>query len=322
MHRKKAKGRMIAIAVVLAMICPILSFAQGVIDTDKQCSLTLSCIAGEDKAVSGMTVDIYKIADTDECGNSTLTPEFEKYKSFIDLDDLGGTNGDKVAKTLEEYIARDGVEPQGSETSDSAGNVIFGNCGTAGMYLVIGHSFVKDLYGYEMTPFLISLPDRVDETNSWNYDVKALPKCVSEYVPDVADYSVTKVWNDEGNEKSRPECVTIELLKDGEIYDTVKLSSENNWKHSWKDLDTAYEWEVTEKEMSGYMVFITENNHSFVVENTFIEGDTPSTGDAPPAKGTKLPQTGQLWWPVVVLVIAGLSFIVAGMIRKNRASEK
>lgn len=47
--------------------------------------------------------------------------------------------------------------------------------------------------------------------------------------------------------------------------------------------------------------------------------DSPPTtppGTTPPP-GSKLPQTGQLWWPVPILACAGLVFFVIGLVRRR-----
>ena len=43
-------------------------------------------------------------------------------------------------------------------------------------------------------------------------------------------------------------------------------------------------------------------------------------GNTPPSGGGKLPQTGQLWWPVPVLVICGLFLFLLGLRIKRRNS--
>lgn len=50
-------------------------------------------------------------------------------------------------------------------------------------------------------------------------------------------------------------------------------------------------------------------------------GVKPTT---PPSSGGggKLPQTGQLWWPVPVLVCAGLGCIAVGLIRRREAGDE
>ena len=48
---------------------------------------------------------------------------------------------------------------------------------------------------------------------------------------------------------------------------------------------------------------------------------SPTTHPAS-SSGGKLPQTGQLWWPVPVLACGGLGCIVVGLIRKRRAGDE
>jgi LPXTG-motif cell wall-anchored protein len=38
----------------------------------------------------------------------------------------------------------------------------------------------------------------------------------------------------------------------------------------------------------------------------------------PPPEKPKLPQTGQLWWPIPMLVCAGLLLIIIGLLRRRR----
>lgn len=44
---------------------------------------------------------------------------------------------------------------------------------------------------------------------------------------------------------------------------------------------------------------------------------TPPPKDNTPPSGGKLPQTGQLWWPVPVLAIAGAAFVLFGWLRRR-----
>ena len=67
----------------------------------------------------------------------------------------------------------------------------------------------------------------------------------------------------------------IELLKDGEIYDTVILSGDGNWRYEWKNLPefnadgTKIVWRVTEKNLKAYTVEIEQDGITFTVTNTF-----------------------------------------------------
>lgn len=69
---------------------------------------------------------------------------------------------------------------------------------------------------------------------------------------------------------------------------------------------------MVEKEMDDYTVTVTREGVTFVVTNTYT-GDTPAAPPGKPAE-PKLPQTGQLWWPVPVLLAVGLLLVLIGLI--------
>lgn len=51
-----------------------------------------------------------------------------------------------------------------------------------------------------------------------------------------------------------------------------------------------------------------------------LASKTPNS--KPAVSGGKLPQTGQLWWPVPVMAIAGMLFVMFGWYRRRRLGEK
>ncbi len=62
--------------------------------------------------------------------------------------------------------------------------------------------------------------------------------------------------------------------------------------------------------MKGYnRPVIVKDGKIFTITNTCNRPDTP--------KGGKLPQTGQLWWPVPVLLLAGLVLVIVGLLRRK-----
>ena len=83
---------------------------------------------------------------------------------------------------------------------------------------------------------------------------------------------VTKVW--EGPKKDFAE---IELYADGKLADTVKLSPENNWQHTFTDLEKYNEgkeiaYTVKEKEITGYKSEITGDAAAgYTVKNVNVE---------------------------------------------------
>ena len=82
---------------------------------------------------------------------------------------------------------------------------------------------------YEPLPVMIYLPGL--RNGRWIYDVDANVKY--DQVPQgsgnsITEIKVVKIWaNQEGEEL--PLQVTVQLLKDGEVWDTVTLSEDNSW---------------------------------------------------------------------------------------------
>ena len=49
--------------------------------------------------------------------------------------------------------------------------------------------------------------------------------------------TVTKTWDDNNNQdRKRPSSVSVELLCDGQVYDTVTLSAANSWRYTWTEI--------------------------------------------------------------------------------------
>lgn len=126
------------------------------------------------------------------------------------------------------------------------------------------------------------------------------------YKPVFTTVEVKKVWSDKGYENKRPMEVEVQLLCDGQVYDTVILNATNNWSYSWFDLEEGHDWTVKEKSNpAGYSAVVTQQDEKFTITNTY----TP----IPPGE-PKLPQTGQLWWPIPVLIGIGLICYLVGFL--------
>lgn len=85
------------------------------------------------------------------------------------------------------------------------------------------------------------------------------------------DLSVNKVWDDQ-DYVQRPNEVTVWLLKDGQKIQSMKLSANNNWQGTFKNLEKydasgkKYSYTVKEEEVIGYTSNIEQ---SLVDENVF-----------------------------------------------------
>ena len=322
----KISKRLTAVLLSLlaaCMILPMSVLAAGSIELNKDVSLTISYRDG-DTPLAGAEFDIYLVATVDEYGELTTTETFQQFNV-----DIRGKNDEawrELAATLEGYVLRDQIPPTDSGKTDENGLVTFPNTQeklTPGLYLVISHRHTQDGYYYDASPFMMMLPSLDKENNTWIYDVTANAKHDSEPVPEepkTITRKVLKVWKDEGHEKERPKEIEVQLLKDGEVFDTVTLSAANDWRYIWDELDESSKWTVVEKELEDYTVLVTQEGTTFVVTNTYDEGtpENPEQPENPDQPGNPtLPQTGQLWWPVPVLVAGGLLLIVIGVLRRR-----
>ncbi len=123
--------------------------------------------------------------------------------------------------------------------------------------------------------------------------------------PELVDRTVLKVWkNDGAHLDERPAEVQAALLCNGEVYEVVALNEENGWTYSWTGLDGEMEWTIVEYTvLDKYTSSVTQDGNTFIITNTYSD----------------IPQTGQLWWPVPMLLALGLGMIVAGLIRRRGA---
>lgn len=353
----------IATAVLLCilmtgMLLPSTAFAAGDIDTEKAISLT---ILYQDASVplAGAQFAAYRVAAVDRYGELTLTETFEKYKVDYRLDfDIRGRKDEDwrtLASTLAAYVERDAaagkIKPASSGRTDADGRLTLRPENSEGkplqgLYLILGERHEQNGKYYDASPFLVLLPSLNRNTNTWEYTVNAEPKHSSEdgwSYPQATSRKVIKVWKDSDAKLQRPQRITVQLLRDGEVYSTAELNAQNNWQYSWDGLEAYRRWTIVEAVPKDYTVSVTQEGITFVVTNTYREESedpndppsdpgTPTDPDSPPdtEKPTnpdspdteKLPQTGQLWWPVPVLTAAGLLLIVIGLLRARGSDNE
>ena len=132
-----------------------------------------------------------------------------------------------LTQTLDAYVARDGIVPLITRETGQDGRFQLTGL-SVGLYLVTGGQYVDGNTVYTPEPMLVSIPGQAVD-GEWDYSVEVSCKFDKE---DTADSSVSrkvqKVWKDDGNKEKRPENITVQLLKNGNVVDTVVLSQENN----------------------------------------------------------------------------------------------
>lgn len=257
----------------------------------------------------GTVFRVYRVADVDDSVAFTLLSPFDGY--HIDIRrDMTSSEWQALADTLTSYAAADGVSPLAVTRISEDGEIRLTGL-QPGLYLAVGQGYDEGDDIYTITPTLISLPN-YREDGWWQYDVEISPKWSVRPIQR-EDLQVVKVWRDAGSDAERPESVTVELYCDGVLYDAVKLSRANNWRHTWTGLDTRNTWNVVERGVSSpYRVSISRQGTTVTVTNA-VYTPTPSTTPVP-----DLPQTGQTWWPVPLLAGAGLVLFMVGWLKQKQ----
>ncbi|MBQ3508417.1 MAG: Cna B-type domain-containing protein [Peptococcaceae bacterium] len=102
---------------------------------------------------------------------------------------------------------------------------------------------------------------------------------------DVTHYierTVTKVWKGD-IVNDRPDFITVEILKNGEVYETVILNADNNWQYEWTTVNDGTDWDVREINVpEGYESSMTvDNNRHWTITNTRIPNDPDKPGPDP-----------------------------------------
>lgn len=353
MKWKKRIRYIITFVLVSLLLMPCAALGaenQAKIDLDRNVSLTIDYRDGG-KPLAGAAFQMYLVAELDADGNRNITDEFKRFPVNYDAADQSAWA--ETAETLGYLlVGNPDVKPAAEGKIGSDGKLVLGNHENLkpGMYLITGSPFEQNGLVYESRAFLIQLPFYAE---TWIYDVTAKTK--HESAPDAGSDSkegtsckVLKVWDDKGYEQYRPQSITVQLFRDREVYDTVTLTANNNWRYAWEGLSDEYQWTVAEQTSGNYRVNIALEGITFVVTNSYNNynppgGHTPSdektplpedeefpdteipTGEPPlpPEEwivepgvplADKLPQTGQLWWPVALLISSGLVCIIIGLV--------
>lgn len=267
--------------VFLTLLCcllPMTLFA----DSDFM-NLVVSC------PVSNMQVSLYRVADE----NYNLVDSFSHYSIDLKQDVQGAANA------LENRILMDGIEADASVTSDSLSTASFTGLET-GIYLVVGKEVESNGVFYMPQVSLISLSG--DLSVDLKYETSDKPSRIH----------VLKVWKKD-NKKSRPKSIEVCLLRsDGIVVDRVVLNSDNQWSTTWENLSTLYTYRVMETSVpSGYKESCTREKDTIVLTNTGSDKYRVEKKDE------VLPNSGQLWWPVPVLLFVGLVLFGLGRHFKN-----
>ncbi|MCD7775915.1 MAG: Cna B-type domain-containing protein, partial [Firmicutes bacterium] len=223
----------------------------------------------------GTEFSVYRVA-VYSGDNYKLVGDFSSYSV-----ELPGTSWRDTATTLAAYAARDNITPTAVGTIEND-TVTFEDLKKA-LYLVVGTSTTSDGYIYTPAAFLVHVTS-AGALSVVKYDMTPVE-------PEKIDCTVVKSWS--GDSASiRPSSVKIELLCDGEIYDTVNLSDSNTWSYTWTGLDSTHEWQIVEPKVpSNYSVSVSQDGYTFTVTNTYTPDEPEETTTEPEETTTEPEET-------------------------------
>ena len=288
----------ILILCLLAACCllPVGVYAQ-MLDTERTGSILLD-YSREGVAFSGLEIAIYRVAEAFPDGTFELLEPFSAFP--VNIHGITSqAEWQDVTQTLMAYITAEAVVPSFTGITGEKGQIAFEKL-PLGLYLVRSTTAEREGETFLFHAFMLYLPTP-DGDGQFDYAVSAKPKCT--HFGPVNHYRVVKLWKDFGVEQ-RPENVTVELYKNGQLYETVLLHAENQWCYTWTDRDNA-QWQVVERDVpEGYLVSITANETVFTITNT-----NPNTPPPPPGTGDQFPVL--LWG--MVLCLAGMGMVLLAL---------
>ena len=314
--------------------------------SDKE--LSLICEEGNAR-VDGMYWRLYRVGERQN-NEIVLTGQFAKFP--VSMKNLTDDNIKETSQALESFVIGYSPDVYADGYTDANGTVRFTGL-ESGIYLAVASKVKKDMYTYNAVPLLAELTEGEKTVFPKVYSNVTLSG-------EARSFTVKKVWLDHDNAYvSRPVNVTVDLFRDGTPADTVTLDESNNWEYTWTTLDEESDWRVVERNIPRkYAVLVDYNSKQFLIKNSYdpsiiIDGGeeeittttiatttesgvdttvsttetTSSTSTSASTTSTtttstpKLPQTGQLWWPIVPLVAGGFILLIIGFSIKTDKKE-
>lgn len=294
---------LLTIAVVLGLCATASAADTGIYS--KNIRLTVEYIH-DGTPVADAAVRLYKVASMDESFHTKTDPTFADFRDHVESKD---TSWDILAQSLLQYIQEENIACDEEIKTDKDGIAKFPTGKTPlnpGIYLIYCPNYRYDSRIYYASPAIISLPNYGADGQLTN-QITAKVKFYS--IDDVPlELTVKKYWDDTGYEKKRPDTITVQLLKNNKIVPgaTVILSEDNKWTAKWENLDPLDNWSVKETKVKGYK----EPTYSWEKDGNVLKCTITNTYGS--TTGSKLPQTGQLTWPIPIMTISGMVLFAVG----------
>ena len=287
------KNKLIYLCLLLVLLAalPLSAMAQE-LDYDRTGSVSVTLVSPDgEQPMAGAELSVYYVAEVGVNSDGNLS--YIIGDAFAD-EGISLEDPDLLSK-LDTFVGNHDISSRKIVT-DSQGKATCAD-------LPLGLYFVKQTGAAEgfatCAPFLVTVPMQTE--NGFRYDVDASPKTD---VARLVSITVKKVWN-VGKSAATPASVTVQLLRHEKIVETATLNAQNNWQVTYEGLPESDGYRIKEVNVpKGFTATYTQKGYVFTVTNT-----------------SSLAQTGQLIWPIPVLAMAGILFLLLGFVLL-RKSEK
>lgn len=287
----KRKMMSVCLLILLLPVFSLTAMAQQ-IDYSKNGSISVTMVSPDGMhPMAGAEFSVYYVAAAATDADGKLT-----YIFTDDFNDFGLSVYDPNLLTRLNVLVSEKMIPFSKMTTDMQGKAHCNNF-PPGLYLV---KQTGKADGFALcSPFLVALPTNGE--GGYIYDVDASPKTD---VIKLIDIQIKKVWNEDKSTVT-PNNVQVQLLHDGEILETATLSEQNHWRVTYMDFPESDRYSIKEVNVpKGFTATYSQKGYEFTVTNT-----------------ASLAQTGQLIWPIPVLAVAGLIFLLMGFVILQKSGK-
>ena len=229
-------------------------------------------------------------------------------------------------------------------------------------FMVSLPTFVEGVWFYDVTsqpkcPGEIEAPEKITYNVIFLWDDEGC----EDKRPKSVDIALMKIDNPTSYRVGRSlinKCYAFEkrsFNSYGQVVDTATVSAKNNWRYTWSGLDYGCEYDIVTEELEDYYITASYDRRTFIFRHRTTpdgsgdsgggvnpdvtpddendganpdgkpDGNSDGNGNPDSSNGSgseKLPQTGQLWWPVPFMILVGLILCIFGIIRRRGDSNE
>jgi hypothetical protein len=274
--------------------------AIGLPNESQKGEITLA-LRSENTAVTGGSLGLYRVGDLGENGQVRLKADFRSAALKTDLD----LESAALAQALSEEVEKENLTGTVQKVSDR-GTVTFENL-ERGVYLIKQEAASEN--SGDILPFLVAIPQQVDGTDVYTVDASPKVELKEREVPEPS----TKPGTTPAVSQNPGVTPSTAVSQSPGVTPAVSPNPSESPAVS-PNTDVTASPEVSPKPSASTEPSVSPEVSPAAstggVTSPTVSPSTPSSSSG--TKGTTLPQTGQLQWPIPFLALGGVMLILIG----------